>query len=369
MRAFVYSALLVVGCQSMESGKPAQSSAPKRHALATAITGASRVAIGDVDGDHTREIVVADAQTLRVLNAAGAPLASAPVTGGIQVLVAADVDGDGKDEILAGWGMSREHRDAKARITLHRFAGGALTEEAIVEPETTRPDVVAIVPMPDERAVLVAYFDAKYTVTSAVVHQTEHGWQLAPIASIRMATSYARGDLDGDGKPELVVGRAYGDDLGKDGDAFVLAADGTRTPLPTTRGLRSLAIVGRDVFMGDGWHQNYGKSARGLVTRIAKAGDAFRGELVEDTPGQYSIERIVPATIDGQPAIVTVGNQYVRVYAKRHDAWRGESWRGLTIGGVARDVAVGDLDGKPGDEIVIIGEKGAEIVDLAGVSW
>lgn len=369
MRAFVYSALLVVGCQSVETGKPAGTSTPKRHDVTTALGSALRVAIGDVDGDRSREIVAADAQALRVLDAAGAQLASTPVSGGIQVLVTADIDGDGKDEILAGWGMTREHRDAKARITLHRFAGGALTEEVIVEPETTRPDIAAIVPMLDERAVLVAYFDAKYTVTSAVAHRAEQGWQLAPIASIRMATSYARGDIDGDGEPELVVGRAYGDDLGKDGDAFVLAADGTRTPLPTTRGLRSLAIVGRDVFMGDGWHQNYGKNARGLVTRITKAGSAFRGELVEDTPGQYAIERIVPATLGGEPAIVTLGSNYVRVYAKRNDAWRGDSWRGLTISGHARDVAVGDLDGKPGDEILIVGDKGAEIVDLAGVTW
>ena len=54
---------------------------------------------------------------------------------------------------------------------------------------------------------LVAWFDSKYTVTSAIAKHGAQGWQLDKLASIRMATSYARGDIDGDGKPDLVVGR------------------------------------------------------------------------------------------------------------------------------------------------------------------
>ncbi|MDT9047074.1 hypothetical protein RSW36_28555, partial [Escherichia coli] len=78
------------------------------------------------------------------------------------------------------------------------------------------------------------YFDSKFNVTSAIARHSAQGWQLEKLASIRMATSYARGDVDGDGKPDLVVGRIYGDDKGIDGDAFVLAPDGKRTVLPTT---------------------------------------------------------------------------------------------------------------------------------------
>jgi hypothetical protein len=155
----------------------------------------------------------------------------------------------------------------------------------------------------------------------------------------------------------------YGDVKGIDGDAFVLALDGTRTPLPTTRGLRSLAVIGSDIFMGDGWHQNYGEHARGRLTRVAKTADGFRAELVEDTPGQHSIERIVPATIDGATVLVAVGSHYVRAYKKQ-----GSVWRGLTIAGAARDVAVGDLDGKPGDELLVVGDTSA-LVSLAGVTW
>lgn len=334
-----------------------------RQDLTAAIGTAARAAIGDFDGDGDRELVVVDAQRLRIVERTGKEIASTPVSAGIQVLVAEDIDGDGRTEILAGWGMSREHRAAKARITLHRLNGATLAEEVIVEPDTPRADVTAIVPMPDAKAVLVAYFDSKYNVTSAIARRTGQTWELEKLASIRMATSYARGDLDGDGTPELVVGRMYGDDLGADGDAFVLAPDGTRTMLPSTRGLRSLAVLGGEVFMADGWHHNYGQHARALLTSVVKAKDGFAASLVENTPGQHSLERIVPATIDGKPALVTLGSHYVRVFAKT-----GGTWRGLTIAGAASDVAVGDLDGKPGDEIVVVGDQ-SELVDLRGVAW
>ena len=334
----------------------------KRKDVTTAVGSAWRVAIGDVDGDRKRELVVVDSKQLRVVDIAGKEIASAPVTAGIHVLLAHDVDGDGRAEILAGWGQSRDFMSAKARITAHRLQGKQLVEEVIVAPETERAEVVAIVPV-EKQTLLVAYYDSKFMVTSATAKRAAQGWQLTTLASIRMATSYARGDLDGDGKPELVVGRIYGDDKGIDGDAFVLAPDGKRTPLPTTRGLRSLAIIGGAVFVGDGWHQNYGKYARALLTRIARTGDSFASELVENTPGQYGVERIVPATIDGKQVVVTLGSHYVRVFALD-----GTKWRGVTIAGQTRDVAVGDLDGQPGDEIVIVGDK-SEIVDLRGVSF
>ena len=330
----------------------------------TALVGAaSRAAIGDFDGDGKREIALVDATKLRIVDPAGSELASVPVTRGIQVLVAADIDGDGHAELFAGWGQVRDHMDTKAAITVHRLEKGTLVEETVLAPETTRQDVVAIVPMFSSKSVLIAYFDAKYTVTSVIAHRGAQGWEITKVASLRTATSYASGDVDGDGKPDLVVGRVYGDGIGVDGDAFVLGPGETRTPIPTTRGLRSLAVVKGEIFFGDGWHQNYGANARGLLTRARHFKDGFQSELVEDTAGQYSIERILPASIDGTTTIVTMGSAYVRVFSRAADRWRG-----LTIAGVARDIAVGDLDDVAGDEILIVGDR-SEIVSLHGVTW
>jgi hypothetical protein len=335
----------------------------KRTDMTTLVGTTARAAIGDFDGNKQHEIALADEKTLRVIDAKGKQLASVDVTAGIHVLVAADIDGDGTSELLTGWGQSREFMNAKARVSVFRLQGGKLVEDVIATPESERAEVATMFAMPDEKAVFVAYFDSKFHVTSAIARKAGTAWQLQTLASLRMATSYGRSDVDGDGTPDLVVGRMYGDGIGNAGDAFVLALDGTRTPLPTTRGLRSLAVIGSDIFMGDGWHQNYGRHARGRLTHVTKSASGFRAELVEDTPGQYAIERIVPATIDGAPAVVALGSHYVRVYKKQ-----GGAWRGLTIAGAARDVAVGDLDGKAGDEILVVGDQ-STLVDLAGVAW
>ncbi len=306
-----------------------------------------RVAILD------RQVVLADATRLRVIDTNGREVASAALDTGVQVLVAGE-----HGELYVGTGMSREHHDAKARVAMYKVAGAGFVDETIVAPTTERNEVVAILPGPED--VLVAYYDSKYMVTSLLAKRASVGWQTTPLAQLRMATSYARGDLDGDGKPELVVGRVYGDAKGVDGDAFVLK-DTLRTPIPTTRGVRSLAIAGGDLFVGDGWHQNYAQLGHGLLTQVRHTPTGFRSLLVEDSPGQYAIEKILPARINGKPVLVTLGSHFVRVYS--YDA---NKWKALTIAGAASDIAVGDLDGEAGDEIVIAG-KTTEVVSLVDV--
>ncbi|HSD86270.1 MAG TPA: VCBS repeat-containing protein [Kofleriaceae bacterium] len=340
-----------------------------RKDLTAAIGQSWRAAIGDFNGDGKNEIAVASSAELKVIDANGTTIATTPATDGIQRLVAADLDGDGRAELYAGWGQTRDHMDTKAKVTVHRLDKGSLTAETVLAPETTRQEVVALVPMKDAKSLFIAYFDSKYMVTSTIAQKGAQGWAASKVAQLRTATSYARGDVNGDGKPDIVVGRVYGDDKGVDGDAFVLAADGTRTKIPSTRGMRSIAVIDADgdgkpeVYMGDGWHQNYGQYAHGLLTRAKFAGGAFQTDLVEDTVGQYGIEEIVPATVDGKIVLLTAGSNYTRAFMRT-----GDHWSGLTIGPVARDIVAGDLDGKPGDEILLLGEK-SEIVNLRGVVW
>ncbi len=315
----------------------------------TAIVGkANRAALADLDG-HV-ELVLVDAEALRVVDRAGKELARAPVTAGIQVLTAAD------HALITGWGESREHRGATAHVAVYRLDHGKLVEEPVIAPTTTRQDIVAAIA--DGPGLLLAYFDSKYGVTRVHATKTAAGWTTSDPLSIRMATSWAVGELDG--HPAVVVGRLYGEAKGADGDAFVLAPDGTRKVVPTTRGVQSLAIAGGDLFIGDGWHQNYAQNAQGLLTWI----HGGHAELIEDTPGQYTISQIIAADVDGdgKPEIITRGNSYVRVFKRT-----GDKWRGLTIAGTARDLAVGDLDGT-GIGILVVGER-SELVDLHGVTW
>src|SRR6187402_3230092 len=60
-----------------------------RSDLTAAVGKAERAVIADLDGDGRSELVVADAQRLRVLDASGQERASAPAPGGIQILAIA----------------------------------------------------------------------------------------------------------------------------------------------------------------------------------------------------------------------------------------------------------------------------------------
>ncbi|MBX3250597.1 MAG: VCBS repeat-containing protein, partial [Myxococcales bacterium] len=327
---------------------------------ARAVVGAAiMAAVGDLTSDPGHELVVADATRLRVVTRAGDEVASRPAPAGVQVLTTADLDGDGSAEILAGFGRTREHPEGAARAAVYRLRDGALHEELLIAPETERAEIAAIVPWPRAGRVdlLVAHFDSRFFVTVSRARFASGAWELAPVAQLRMATSYALGDLDGDGALEVVVGRVYGDSQPEEGDAFVLLEGGARRPIPTTRGVRGLAVLDTDgdgraeVFLGDGWHRNYGQLARGQLTVARQGDDGFSSETVLQMPGQYTLWQIVPADLYGDGSATFVARASTEVYVLRRDA---SGWSSARVGGEARHVAVGDLDGRPGDEVVLL---------------
>jgi hypothetical protein len=334
---------VVAGCQQHGGGE--RESAAARSSDVTAWVGdAQRAAIGDLTGDGRAEIALADARRLRIVDASGRELASTAAPAGIQVL------GIARGLVLAGWGETREHRGAAARVSIYRLDGGKLVEARSFEPQTSRSEIVALVPAPDG-TLLVAYYESKYLVRVARMALADAATKLDDVATLRMAAgfAYAAG--------ELVVARVYGDELHSEGDAFVLHADGTRTAIPTTRGARAIvAGEGEEVFLADGWNENYAQVARGLVTRDWRdnAG-AWHSELVEDLASEYSAGKLVAADLDGDGHVelISSGNKYVRVFRRS-----GAGWTGETIDpNAARDIAVGSLDGELGASILIVGDK------------
>jgi hypothetical protein len=367
LRALAAGVILAGACQCSERPDRSQatsaSPAPPASSTATASSPATstaspsapgqrldgvgkpqRIAAGDLDGDGQPELVVVDGATLRVTDAGGRERARMPTPGGIQVLRVATVGGRGA--ILAGWGRTRDHREARARISVVRFENERLAEEIVAEPATERDEVVEILSSDD--GLVVAHFTSKYEVQLARATKAE-GWQLSPIARIRMGTSYALGDVDGDGEPDLVVGRVYGDEVGSDGDAFVLRPDGTRVPIPVVGGVRSLAVADLDgdgrqeILIGDGWNRDYGKVARARLTRVRWQNGAFSAELIEESPGQYTLWNLVVADLDGdgRADIATRGDTEIRKLTLR------DRWQATTVAKGCHDLALLDLHPVP----------------------
>lgn len=331
-----WASLLLIGLPGCRCSPP-ESSKPQgfhfEEVLAREAAQAHRVATGDLNADGRPELVIADSQALRVVDLSGAELARLPAPGGIQVLRVADLDGDGRAEILTGWGRSREHRNAKARINIYRLTGQALVEELVAQPPTSRSDVVEVLPIagasPPE--LLVAHFESKYMVRVAKAQLQQGRWSLEPIDTIRMATSYALGDVDGDGQADLVVGRVYGDDIELPGDAFILRPDGSRVPIPVVGGVRSLHLAdvdgdGKlDVLLGDGWDRDYGRKARALLTMATWRDGAFQAQVLEESADQYTFWDIVTVDVngDGVREIVTRGSKHIRALSRKGDRWEG----------------------------------------------
>ncbi|MEW5852762.1 MAG: VCBS repeat-containing protein [Myxococcota bacterium] len=336
---------------------------------------AVKVAGGDLDGDGKSELVVATAAQLRVLDTAGREKASVPTPGGAQLLSVVDLDGNRRGCILVGWGMDLAHRDAAARVSVYRLERGHLVEETVLTPPTTRAEITTLLHVGGSPpTLLITHYVDKYDTRSVYAARTVEGWKIQEIARIRMASAYARGDVDGDGKPDVVVGRPYGDDRTADGDIFLLRPDGTRVPIPSLRGVRALTVADSDgdrlpeIFYADGWHMDYGRVARGQLSWARWDKGAFTREVIEDTPGQFTLFKVLAADVDGDgtPEIVTQGSAYARVFKRV-----GSQWKGLTVGEAGKDLAVAELDGKPGVDVVIVAEKGprSEIISLRGTEW
>lgn len=363
---------IIPACQCRDQGSPRRPSTVEgeartpQHVLVPVLAEAARAAIGDLDGDGASEVVLVYADRMRVVDLSGDERAGVPAPGGIQVLEIHDIDADGRFEILAGWGRTSARPDSPARVSVYRLVGTELEEEQIIVPSSDRAEVVAMVPTVTGAApeLLLAYFVSKYMVRAVRASRNDENWTVSDGPVLRMATSWAIGDVDGDGTAESVVGRVYGDARSTDGDAFVLDERGGRTPIPTTRGVRGLALADLDgdgieeILLGDGWHASYADKGRALLTLARSKDTGFSSEILDSDPDQYAVWDILPVDLDGdgQLEIVTRGSHRVRVLYRTRAGWQVQA-----VAGESRDVAIGELGGAPGLEILVLGKPDAVV--------
>lgn len=330
------------------------------------IAGARKAAIGDLSGDGASEIVVADDTHLRVLNRSFETIAELEVNRGPNVLVLHTFE-DGTRAILAGWGRSMQHVEAASQIVMYTLEDTQLSAKILVEPETERHEVVAIVGRDDGR-LLLAWFEDNFNVKSVHARRGDDGFSFEDHDVTRMATSWAVGDVVQNGEEDVVVGRLYGDEVGTHGRAFVWGPK--EIEVPTLRGVRGLVVHSGDpgprIFLGDGWHQNYGRVARAQVSAATPTEDGFETTVIDtlERDGEFTVWELALADATGQdnPTILLGRTDRRIVLYSLKDVQNIAS-----IDGRFTTFAVGDLDGKPGDEVLVVTPDNAQWFGLSTI--
>jgi hypothetical protein len=302
-------------------------------------------------------IVAAGIGWLRWFSKEGTLLGEYLGEGGTQVLELVDVKGDGNTAIAWGRGRARGALEAPAKLELVRWTGTKAVVESIPLPPTARAQVVAASQIPGAAGELwVASFVNKFEVEVNRFQRSARGeWSLAESRGRHRVV----GDMSvlPDGTP--VIARMYGDTADAPGGVYQLAGAGAALQIPSTRGARAVvAMPGPEpsVAMADGWHKNYGKEARGLVSVARLEGASWQPAGRVEVEKVYGFSRLRLGDVHKEPGLelIASGNgAVVVVLPTRTDLLFNLPDR------VALDAYPIDLSGDLRMEVVILGPEPA----------
>jgi hypothetical protein len=277
------------------------------------------------------------------------------------VLLVADVSGT--KEIFVGWGTSRKHLQARLRLMRYRLKGASLEGKVVLEPQTSRAQLTDIALERPGRggSLLLAHFTSKYMVRHLRLRAEGESWREEELGTWRMAMSMAPASVPRAGA--LLVGRLYGDAVGRDGDAFVWL-DGKKLPVPTTRGVSAVAAADIDgdgkqeLLLCDGWSQRYAAEGRALLTEARFEGGAFKTRQLLELPGEYSISEVQAVDVDGDGKVELLvrGSGTLQLFRRR-----GGAWSGVVLARNGGDAVAVDLDGDGRHEVAVVGRDAAVI--------
>jgi Thiol-disulfide isomerase and thioredoxins len=295
----------------------------------------------------------------------------------VQQMIISDIDNNGQNEIIAATGKSGYADDIDINLFIIKRNSETWQPFNIYTKASERPYPtflqIAEDKVNDRKEIILSYFASKYIVETVAISMDGTGnWQNKVVEKKRMATSRDIGVLPGNANPVAVVGRPYGDTVGMTGDAYIKLIDGEK-PLPAFRGVKVVRIGDlngdgkNEIFIGDGWHQDYGKIARGRLAMINSTDTGYQYELIEDVKGQPEISQIVIADItgDGKNELVTRGNKYFRVYTKDRGAWKVFTDDQI----ISAPFAIGDINGDGYPDVIFAGKDKISVYNFNHLSY
>lgn len=254
-------------------------------------------------------------------------------------------------------GMGRDNLSAPIRIVV--FAGADSKGRVVFERSGERNQVNTI--LWQDGKLWLNFFTSKYITTIGYLTSTQSGeWTFTETASVRMGDSL---DVVGD---LAVVGRSYGDIQGQDGD-LLLFKGGERTLLPSYRGVRSVRVVGdaanHRIFIGDGWHMNYGQLAQGRLSVVSKRAEDSRYtlQILDYDTATTDFRRLIPFRSSGHDYIAAQGSSSVVIYdqlgvSPKKVIYRQDSQTNLM------DLAVAQVS--PDKALIVIADQGLTTFEL-----
>ena len=312
--------LLALACAGPDLPPPLLPQAPEP------LEPAEAVAAADVDGDGRDEL-------FRVRAGRAAWRDQQQDLGGVVGAVArADLDGDGRQEALLGTGIGRGMAAAPARV----WALGADGAHLLWEREGPRNQVTGLTVVPGQAGAAARLFLSAFADERVV----EGGWlsegRFEPLARAPLAMRML--PVDGG----VLVGRLYGEEPRSDGWLERVGSDGSSQRLSSHRGVRALASAdldqdGRpDWLVGDGWHFAYGEQAQPTL-RLIPGDPALPARVIARFDSNYAVQEVAMARpADGGPPVllVTASSQ---VYLLQRDAlgWAPTLLSALPEGGNA----------------------------------
>lgn len=321
------------------------------------------ITAGNICGSVKDELILGRDSSIYIYNTqkdSAHLLYSKSFTDDLMDIITGDANNDGSNELIIVTGK-RGYFDTEIKVYILKNEENSWICTELYSKHSPRPQPtyldIADYDNDGKNEIIVSYFESKYIVETVSILKKSDKWDYKVIAQERMAMSRDVGIFPDLELNRCVVGRVYGNKLGDEGDAYISGKD--RLMLPVKRGVKAVKIGDGDndgkneIFIGDGWHMDYGKVARGRIARIYYDGNNYEYELIEDVKYQYETTQIEIADItrDGKNEVLARGSRCFRIYKYDEEGWTVFTDTSITN----TQFIIGDIYGDKHQEVIFSG--------------